>query len=162
MHPIHDVDALLLLATALSAKRRPAPLVEIMAAVDLLQGNIPAAAKLAEAFCRLATHGLIRAQEGGFALTPAAQGLVAEQPKKALVAERLFGIKEQLGDYVPAGESPAIVLAAEQLSAAIEEHRAFAAGGGKNLLVPKPKPAENAKRPGQRQRKPVPARKRRD
>jgi hypothetical protein len=43
MYPVHDVDALLLIATTLSSKRRPAELVEIIAAADLLQVAIPAA-----------------------------------------------------------------------------------------------------------------------
>jgi hypothetical protein len=37
--------SLVLLATALAAKRRPAELLEIMAAIDLIQGNIPNEAK---------------------------------------------------------------------------------------------------------------------
>jgi hypothetical protein len=37
-------------------------------------------------------------------------------------------------------------------------HRAAAAGAGRNLLVPKPKPTGDIQRPGQRQRKPAPAR----
>jgi len=42
------------------------------------------------------------------------------------------------------------------------EHRAAAAAPARNLLVPKPKPAETSKsRPGQRQRKPMPARRKR-
>ena len=36
MYPIHDHDPLVLLATALAAKRRPAELLEIMAAIDLI------------------------------------------------------------------------------------------------------------------------------
>ena len=39
MHPIHDVDALLLLAIGLASKRRPAEPLEIVAAIDLIQGN---------------------------------------------------------------------------------------------------------------------------
>jgi hypothetical protein len=42
--------SLVLLATALAAKRRPAELLEIMAAIDLIQGNIPNETKLSEAF----------------------------------------------------------------------------------------------------------------
>ena len=71
MTPIHDIDALLLLATVLSAKRRPARLVEIMAAIDLLHGNIPAEQKLGEALARLAVNGLLVELDGGIALTPA-------------------------------------------------------------------------------------------
>ena len=76
MHPVHDVDALLLLALGLSAKRRPAELVDIMAATDLIQEAIPADAKLIEAFERLSRHGLIVAVESGYRL--------AKQPKKSL------------------------------------------------------------------------------
>ena len=57
MYPIHDHDPLVLLATALAAKRRPAELLEIMAAIDLIQGNIPNEAKLSEAFARLGQSG---------------------------------------------------------------------------------------------------------
>jgi len=162
MTPIHDVDALLLLATALSAKRRPAELVEIMAAIDLLQGNIPAEAKLAEAISRLAVHGLLIQATSGIALTPEAQAIVEGLPKKAEAAERLFIIKERLADYNVKGEHAAILLTVEQLKAAMVAHRAAGQSGAKNLLVPKPKPAQEIKRPGQRQRKPAPARRRKD
>ena len=50
----------------------------------------------------------------------------------------------------------------EALRTAILAHRAASATAAKNLLVPKPKPVETAKRPGQRQRKPLPARRRKD
>ena len=154
MTPIHDVDALLLLATALSAKRRPAALVEIMAAIDLLQGNIPAEAKLSEAVARLAVNGLLVELDGGIALTSAAQKVVEGLPRKADTAERLFIIRDRLSDYRVSGEHDAIQLDPEQLREALLAHRAAAAGAGRNLLVPKPKPAEDIKRPGQRQRKP--------
>jgi hypothetical protein len=162
MTPIHDVDALLLLATALSAKRRPAELVEIMAAIDLLHGNIPAEPKLAEAIARLAVNGLLVGSAGGIALTPDAQALVEGLPKKAEAAERLFIIRDRLSEYQVRGEQAAIEVSVEQLKAALLAHRAAGEGAGKNLLVPKPKPAETVKRPGQRQRKPVPARRRKD
>jgi hypothetical protein len=154
MTPIHDVDALLLLATALSAKRRPAALVEIMAAIDLLQGNIPAEAKLSEALARLAVNGLLVELDSGIALTPVAQKIVEGLPRKADTAERLFIIRDRLSDYRVSGEHDAILLGTEQLREALLAHRAAAAGAGRNLLVPKPKPAEDIKRPGQRQRKP--------
>ena len=41
MHPIHDHDPLFLLAVGLAAKRRPAELVEIVAAIDFLQIKAP-------------------------------------------------------------------------------------------------------------------------
>jgi len=154
MTPIHDIDALLLLATALSAKRRPAALVELMAAIDLLHGNIPAEAKLSEAIARLAVNGLLVEIDGGIALTPAAQKIVEGLPRKGDSAERLFIIKDRLSDYSVRGEHPPILLGSEQLKEALLAHRAADAGAGRNLLVPKPKPAEDIKRPGQRQRKP--------
>ena len=105
MHPVHDVDALLLLATALSSKRRPAELAEIMAAADLIQGAIPAEQKLVEAFARLGRNGLISAGEGGIALTPPALAMVADLPKKMVEAdERIFTIKAKLAAYQPEGE----------------------------------------------------------
>lgn len=160
MHPVHDVDSLLLLATALSSKRRPAELVEIVAAVDLLNNNIPGEAKVVEAFARLAKHGLLCAADGGYALTPAAQAIVTGLPRKAETPERLFAIKDRLSLYTVKGEHAAVVLTAEQVTAAIQAHRAAEKTTAKNLLVPKPKPEAEAARPGQRQRKPMPARKR--
>ena len=55
---------LLLLAIGLASKRRPAEPLEIVAAIDLIQGNIPAEAKLSEAIARLAVHGLIGEVDG--------------------------------------------------------------------------------------------------
>ena len=162
MHPIHDVDALLLLATGLASKRRPAEPLELVAAIDLIQGNIPAEAKLSEAFSRLAVHGLLCAVDGGFALTPAAQKLIEVLPRKVEAAERLFRLKDELYVYTPQGEHPSVEVAPETLRTAILAHRAASATAAKNLLVPKPKPVETAKRPGQRQRKPLPARRRKD
>ncbi len=162
MYPIHDVDALLLLAVAMSSKRRPAELVEVMAAIDLIHRNIPAEAKLAEAICRLATHGLICAPAGGLALTPAAQQMIEGQQRKLTHEERLFGIKDLLSQHHVKGECPPVEIPAEDLRAAMVAHRAAAAIPAKNLLMPKPKAVEPTTRPGQRQRKPLPARKRRD
>lgn len=109
MHPIHDSDALLLLALALSSKRRPADLVEIVTAADLLHGSTPLAGKLCGAFARVAEHGLIEAQAGRFALTPAGEATLAGQPAKADTAARLFAIKEKLAGVSPsAGPLPAL------------------------------------------------------
>ena len=157
MYPVHDVDALLLLAMALASKRRPAELAEIIAAADLIQGSIPSESKLEEAFHRLSMHGLIREAEGGFTLTPDAQKIMTGQPRKADAQERILGIKENLSAYNPQEEHPPILVTAEQLIAAVLAHRASGKTTGKNMLVPKPKAAEaNNKRPGQR--KPFPAR----
>ncbi len=160
MHPIHDVDVLLLLATTLASKRRPAELVEIMAATDLIHGNIPSEAKLAEAFSRLASNGLLKEMEGGLTLTPAAQEVMTGLPKKGESDERLFHVRKKLDAYEARGSHAPIVFSEEALRAAIVAHRSNAASAPKNLLMPKPKPEGSKPRPGQRQRKPMPARKR--
>jgi hypothetical protein len=158
MHPIHDVDVILLLATTLSAKRRPAELVEIMAATDLLtQGAIPAGAKMSEAFARLGVSGLIRDVDGSLTLTPAAEEIMAALPKRRDTELHLLRIKEQLAGYQPKPGCPPIEVTLEQLTTAITQLRASASSSVKNLLVPKPKPTEEVKRPGQRQRKPMPS-----
>ena len=163
MHPIHDVDALLLLALALSSKRRPAELVEIVAAIDVLQLPLPSESLMINAFSQLAKRGLICAQEGGFTLTPEAQKLLVGGSRKADPEQRIAGIKEKLATYEEKGEHPPIMLTAKQVCTATLEHRAAARLAAKNLLVPKPKPVDgSAQRPGQRQRKPLPARRRKD
>lgn len=160
MHPIHDTDPLLLLAVALAAKRRPAELLEIVAAVDLLQGKIPGETKFAETLARLAVAGLIVAADGGLALTPAAQKLIEVLPHKREAGEQLLALKDGLAAYAPGPEQPPVVVEGAAVLAAILAHRAAAKSGAKNLLVPKPKPTDTA-RPGQRQRKPAPARRKR-
>lgn len=151
MHPIHDVDVLLLMATALSSKRRPAELAEIMAAMDLLHGSIPLDVDLAAAFVRLSSHGLIGEEAGRFTLTPAALEFMVgvKHKRKAEPEERLLAIKQELAGYRPKAEGAAIRLATEQISAAILAHRVFLKGPGRNMLVPKPKAAvDKKKRPG--------------
>jgi hypothetical protein len=152
MHPIHDVDVLLLLATALASKRRPAELAEIMAATDLLHGSIPLDVELAAGFLRLSSNGLIAEAAGGLRLTPAALQIMDGLPRKqkAETQERLLAIRELLAGYTPSGEVVAISPTTEQLTAAILAHRTFLKGPGRNMLVPKPKAAlDKAKRPGQ-------------
>ena len=139
MHPVHDVDVLILMATTLSSKRRPAELVEIVAAADLLQGFIPFIEKLGDAIEHLSTSGLITATEGGFTLTPIAQKIMAKQPKKAVTEEVAIAIKCDLAAYTPKEEYPVIQLTEEQLSAAIQAHKTSRKVSGKNLLIPKPK-----------------------
>lgn len=163
MYPVHDIDALLLLAMSLAAKRRPAELVEIIAAADLAQGTIPSEAKLSESLYRLSAYGLICEQDGGYTLTPDAQQMMTGQAKKAKTPERIYDIKEHLANYHLKGEHAAILVTEEQLGAAVLAHRAAKAGTGRNLLVPKPKPAEDGKRPGQRKPyQPFSARRRKD
>lgn len=153
----HDVEALLLLSTLMAAKRRPAELVEILAAADLLHGAIPAVGKLGEAFARLGRSGLLLEQDGCYHLSPAALALEAELPRKADAPARLLALATRLQQYRPQAEGAPILLAAEQFSSAINAHRAAAQGSGKNLLMPKPQPADpHKKRPGQRQRRPLP------
>jgi hypothetical protein len=162
MHPVHDVDVLLLLATSLAAKRRPAELLEVVAAADLLNNNIPGEQKVVEAFERMSKNGLLVESDGGYLLTPAAQAMVTGLPRKAETPERLFAIKDNLSAYNVKGEHAVVVLTAEQVTAAIQGHRAAEKTTAKNLLVPKPKPEAEVHKPGQRQRKPMPARKRKD
>ncbi len=156
MYPIHDHDPLVLLATALAAKRRPAELLEIMAAIDLIQGNIPNEEKLSEAFVRLSQNGLLVERDGGVVLTPAAESQIQALPRKGEMAERLIALRSLLVAYSTAADGLAVVIPADQLRAAMLAHRAAAASAGKNLLVPKPKPEAAKARPGQRQRKPMP------
>ena len=162
MHPIHDFDVLLLLTTAISSKRRPAELVEIIAAADLLQQTLPTEAKMVEAFSRLATNGLIVETEGAYSLTADAQKLVERLPKKADVAERSFIVRDKLSEYNAKAVHAAILVTEEQIKAAVAAHKLAGESKVKNLLVPKPKPEEQTQRPGQRQRKPFAARRRKD
>lgn len=149
MQPIHDVDVLLLLSLAIASKKRPAELVEIMAAADLIQGFIPSE-KLGGAFQRLSSQGLICEAEGCYTLTPQAQEVVSCQTRKADMAARIAGLREKLFAYTPSGEHTAIQLSAEQLAAAIVAHRTAGQGAGRNLGMPKPKQAQRSdRRPGQ-------------
>jgi len=162
MHPVHDTDAVLLMATTLAAKRRPAALLELIAATDLLNGAIPSEEKLAEAFVRLSNCGLLCAVNDAYTLTPAAQKIMTGLRRKADTPERIFEIKEKLAAYEPQGEFATITLSAVQVRHAILAHRIAVKAPGKNLLIPKPKPAEAEQKPGQRQRKPLPSRRRKD
>lgn len=161
MHPIHDVDVLLVLSTAMAAKRRPAELIEIMAAIDLVQGNIPSEDKLSEALLRLGSAGLLVQVDNRVGLTAAAEGLIKCLPRKAEHDQRLFELRGLLGAFQPVGEAAPVSIPATDLRAALLAHRSAAATTAKNLLMPKSKPEVNQPRPGQRQRKPMPkARKR--
>jgi hypothetical protein len=155
MFPVYDVDAFLLLALSLASKRRPAELTEIIAAGDLIQDAVCSELDLSEAFYRLSVHGLICGAEGGYALTPNAQEIMKGQPKKAGAHERVFGIKGNLTAYSPKGEHPPVTVSVELLAAAVSAHQATKSSAGRNLFVPKPKPAETDPR-----RKPLPSRRR--
>ena len=150
MYPVHDVDAILLLALSLAAKRRPAALVEIIAAADLTQGAIPPETKLSDSFYRLSEYGLICEQDGGYTLTPDAQQILSGHARKAKSQERIYDIKENLADFHLNGEHALLLVKEEQIAAAIAEHQATKKSAGRNLLMPKPKPAEEfGKRSGQ-------------
>lgn len=139
MRPVHDIDVVILLATALAAKRRPAQLVEIVAAAELVQGFIPFVEKMAEALQRLSSCGLIGKTEACFTLTPAAQALMADLPKKTAAEARTAAVKGHLAAYTPQGESAPLQVPLEQLSAAIQLHKTSRNAPGKSVLMPKPK-----------------------
>lgn len=164
MSHIYDADALLILSIELAARRRPAALVDILAASELLNGAIPASAKLGEGFARLSGRGLIQAAEGAegaedaYVLHPRVQDILNALPRKADKEERLFTARELLADLKSlVGGKPAPVPTAEQFAAALAAHGATAnLVGKKNLFMPKPESQATAtKGPGVRQRKPL-------
>lgn len=161
MSHIYDADALLILSIELAARRRPAALVDILAASELLNGAIPASAKLSEGFARLSGRGLIQGAEGAedaYVLHPRVQDILSALPRKADKEERLFTARELLADLKSlVGGKPAPVPTAEQFAAALEAHGATAnLVGKKNMLMPKPESQATAtKGPGVRQRKPL-------
>lgn len=154
MYPIHDTDAQLLLATLIAAKRRPAPLVEIVAAAEFMGCPVTAPKAWETAFERLSTHGLLVAESEGFALTPAAQAMATGLPKKAETDERVFLVREKLSAHKPATKTAAVVITTEQLEVALKAHGALAQQGGKNLLMPKPKREEDNRPRGPQARRP--------
>ena len=163
MHPIHDIDVLLLLSLALSSKRRPAELIEIVAAAEIVQGVIPANVRLIESFSRLSQCGLICAQGSGFTLTAEAQKVMANPSRTADTARRIAGIQEKLAAYeAEAGVHAPILLSAKEVSVAILAHRASTKRGGTTLLAPKPTAESGKARPGQRRRKPLAANRAKD
>jgi hypothetical protein len=161
MSPLQDIDALLLLSLAVSSKRRPAELIEIIAATDLIQGVVPSDLRLVEAFSRLAERGLICARDGGFMLTPDAQTVMTGQSRKADSAQRIQSIKDRFSAYESTSGHAPIVLTVKEVCTAILAYRESVKSPGKNLLTPRPDAAkDDSPRPGQRQRKPLPARRR--
>lgn len=155
MRLLPDVDVVILLATALSSKRRPATLVEIVAAADLIQGFIPYPEKLGDAIRRLSATGLIDTAGDGFILTPPAQTLMAELPKKADTEEQVVLVKSSLAAYKAKGEHTAIVPTAEQLGAAVLAHQTAKKISGQNMLMPKPKADRHFKVEGRWRRAPA-------
>jgi hypothetical protein len=155
MRLLPDVDVVILLATALSSKRRPAVLVEIVAAADLIQGFVPYPEKLGDAIRRLSSAGLIDTAGDGFILTPSAQKLMAELPKKADTEEQVILVKAGLAAYKAKGEHTAITPTVEQLGAAVLAHQTARRSSGQNMLMPKPKADRHFKVEGRWRRAPA-------
>ena len=155
MRLLPDVDAVILLATALSAKRRPAALVEVVAAADLIQGFVPYPDKLGDAIRRLSAAGLIVAAEDGLVLAPAAAQVMAELPKKAETEARLALVRDSLASYRTQGEHATIAPTGEQLGDAILAHQTAKRSAGQNMLMPKPKPDRHFKAEGRWRRAPA-------
>lgn len=163
MQSILDVDILLLFALALASKRHPAELVELIAAIDVIEGSVPSERRLLEAFSRLAKRGLICEQAGAYALTPEGQAIMANPSRKVDIDKRIPGIKEKLAGYAATSDTSPIKLTAKQVCTAILAHRATRKLPGKNLLAPKPNAAvSNTTRSDKSRRKPMPARRRKD
>lgn len=154
MRSPHDIDALVLMATALASKRRPADLVEIVAAADLLQGFVPYADRLGEAIQRLAAAGLLAPAEDGLTLTPPALAIMADLPRKAETEERIAAVQDALGSYAPKGEHVVALPSQAAIDAAVQTHKAARKTPGKNLLMPKPKPDRHFKVEGRWRRAP--------
>jgi len=157
MHPVHDIDVVLLLALALSSKRRPAELAEIVAAAEVVDSVIPSNLQLIDSFAKLARHGLISALDGGFSLTQEAQAVMTGASRTSNTSRRIASIKEKLVIHETTTEHAPILLSAKEVSAAILAHRAASKSPGSTLLAPKPSADSRKARPGQRQRKPLPA-----
>ncbi|MFA6062228.1 MAG: hypothetical protein WC736_06415 [Gallionella sp.] len=155
MYPVHDVDALLLLAISLASKRRPAELIGIIAACDLIPDTVFSETKLQDAFERMSGAGLITCSEEGYTLSSIAQQLITSQPKKADAQARLISIKANLAAYTPKGEHGISSVTSGQLLDAQQSHLQEKKQSGKNLFVPRPKPEVDPRR------KPYPSRRRR-
>ena len=150
MRPDHDFDATFLLALSLAAKRRPAELVEIVAAFDLVSGEIPIATRFAEAFYRLSQFGLVIEQDGGYTLSPYAMNIVSGHKKNATHEARILAIKQSLNECRLKKDHVLIELKLEQLAPAVREHRASKDDEVKNIsLKPKAEPGVD-KRPARR------------
>lgn len=146
MYPVHDVDAILLLSLSVAAKRRPAELVEIIAATDLAQGAIPNETKLSDAFARLSAYGLILQSNGGYMLSADAQQMMESQRKKDDNEKHIYRLKVHLADFHLKGEHATIFISEAQLLEATEAHQAAKKSGVRSMLTRKPKPIDDKKR----------------
>jgi len=138
MYPVHDVDAILLLSLSVASKRRPADLAEIVTAIDLVQGTIPTANKLSDAFARLSAYGLIVEVDGGYTLSADAQQMMASQRKNDDTAKKMYRLKEHLADYHLNGEHTTILVHPDLLLAAIDTCQKTKTSG-RSWLMDKPK-----------------------
>jgi hypothetical protein len=160
MRLLPDPYVLILIATSMAAKRRPATLTEIVAAADLIQGCIPYADKLDDAMRWLSNADLISTQEAGYVLTAEGEAIMAALPKRAEMEERIAIVLGSLSSLVPKRQGSTIELSQEQLDSAIREHEATKKRTGQNLAMPKPKLDRHFKvegrwrrAPGSRERK---------
>lgn len=155
MRTAHDIDAVILMATTLASKRRPAELAEIVAAADLIQGSIPFAEKLGDAIQRLSALGLIEQIDDRFTLTPNGDEIMAQQPKKRVAEDLLSALRGSLAGYHTKAPCAPLILAVERLDAAIKTHKATRKAPGKNLLMPKPRVDRHFKVEGRWRRVPA-------
>ena len=140
MHPVHEVDAILLLSLSVAAKRRPADLAEILAAIDLAHGAIPSGAQLSKSFASLSAHGLIVGIDGGHTLSSDAQKMMASQRKKDDTEKKILRLQEHLADYPLKGEHLEVKISPAQITAAVAAYQTDKRTSSRNSLTPKPKP----------------------
>lgn len=140
MYPVHDVDAILLLSLSVAAKRRPAELIEVIAAIELAEVALPNETKLSDAFARLSAYGLIVEVEGGYALSEDAQKMLESQRKNDDTPKKIYRLKEHLADYHLKGEHQEIWVKGEDILAAVKAYRDAKKAEVKNMQITKPKP----------------------
>lgn len=155
MPPFEDLDALMLLAMMLAAKRRPAALTEVIAALDLLEGGLPPQVQIGKSFARLSEAGLLREQEGGFALNAAAESLLTGLKKKSDTMARIKVLRERLANHTQEVPATPIALTPKALGDAVLAFRTAEKSSKHTLLAERPQPAEADKRkPAPRSGKP--------
>lgn len=146
MLAFQDLDALMLLAMMLAAKRRPATLTEVVAAPDLLEGGLPPQVQIGKSFARLSEGGLLHEQEGGYAPTAAAEALLTGLKKRSDTAERIQVLRERLAAHTQATPGTPIALTPKQLGDAVLAFRAAEKSTKHTLMAERPQPAEPDKR----------------
>lgn len=140
MYPVHDVDAILLLSLSVAAKRRPAELAEVIAAIDLIGGPRPNETKLSDAFARLSVYGLILGVDGGYTLSADAQAMIESRHKDDDVRRKIYLIKEHLADYHLKGEHEELWVQGDDILAAVKAYLDAQKTEVKNMQITKPKP----------------------